>query len=183
MDVALISAVASIVGVVVGSAISGSVQFRLLRDQHRFEWKNSCKERMLEEYLQTVDAYSSVCDSFDALGRAMSGRKNPESCTSDEEKEETERRDASGVAALEACDEAVQTAFHATNRLSALGARRAKDDYEKVDSALKSYYEQVVKDAATTGIFKADKHRRAASMIKKQLDMLTKHAQKDLDIS
>lgn len=137
-------------------------------------------ERKVEQYFHALDAYASVGDSLRVLGAAMSGRKDPDSCESEDEKNEMVERDLRGAEAVKGMYDALATARHATLRLEMLGSARAMTDYQELEDLITRYSQEAVNEAASSGLFKAAQLKLLVGDVDIALKKLAEHARADL---
>lgn len=164
----------------VAAVISGVFQLVARRLDSGARKREFFNERKIEQYFLALDAYASVRDSLRVLGTAMSGRKDPDSCESEDEKNEMVERDQRGAEAVDGVYDALAVARHATLRLEMLGSVRAMADYQELEDRINRYSREVISEATSSGIFKADQLRQLVRDVDVALKNLAEHARTDL---
>lgn len=109
----------------------------------------------LREYLETIDIAESALTYMDKIGRATSGRVEPDENSTDEEIEEAERRDNEGAAAVEGLLSCLPALRRQTHRVSIFGSKRVSSSSKRLILEIESYFEAVKKELLQDGIFRA----------------------------
>lgn len=173
LQIALVSGLISALVAGAFSIVSRFVDSRARR-------KDFFNTRKVDEYYTALDAYAALMDSLRGLGRSLSGRKDPDRCSSAAERREMINRDQAGAIAVNGVFDALKSARRVTLRLELLGAKRATADYQKIDETVNRYMREFVDDVQSTGVYKASKMRSLISEVDGALGELVNNARSDL---
>jgi len=165
-------------GTIIGSAIT-------LVTQH---FNNRAKRRALvaeyqvQEYLRTLDYACDATDALRAFGGALSGRTEPDASSTQEEIDESRRRDEEASKALAHLFDALGLLSRQAYRISAIGSRRvhflASEVSDSVDYYLGNAYERAMID----GVFVAKDFNAATAALQDKIMSLTYEIRSDLEI-
>lgn len=164
----------------VAAVIAGAFQLVARRLDSNAREREFFNKHKVEQYFLALDAYASVENSLRALGAAMSGRKDPDSCESKDEKNEMVERDRRGAEAIEELYDALAKARHATLRLEILGSVRAMTDYQELEERINRYSQDAINEAASSGKFKGGQLRRLVGDVDIALKKLAENVRTDL---
>lgn len=178
MSSEMLSAVFGFVGTILGSAITLVTQ----HFNNRAKRKALVAEHQVQEYLRTLDYACDATDALRAFGGALSGRTEPDANSTQEEIDESRRRDEEASKALAHLFDALGLLSRQAYRISAIGSRRihtlASEVSESVDCYLRNAYERATIDR----VFSANDFNAATAALQEKIKSLTCEIRSDLDI-
>lgn len=178
MSSEMLSAAFGFVGAILGSVITLVAQ----HFNNRAKRKALVAEHQVQEYLRTLDYACDATDALRAFGGALSGRIEPDASSTQEEIDESRRRDEEASKALAHLFDALGLLSRQAYRISAIGSRRiqtlASEVSESVDCYLRNVYERVTIDR----VFVAKDFNAATAALQEAIKSLTYEIRSDLDI-
>ena len=178
MSSEMLSAVFGFVGTILGSAITLVTQ----HFNNRAKRKALVAEHQVQEYLRTLDYACDATDALRAFGGALSGRTEPDASSTQDEIDESRRRDEEAAKALAHLFDALGLLSRQTYRISAIGSKRiqtlASAVSESVDCYLRNAYERAMIDR----VFVAKDFNVATEDLQDRIKSLTYEIRSDLEI-
>ncbi|QOY60342.1 hypothetical protein [Thermophilibacter immobilis] len=143
-------------------------------------WKQQLGKYKIEESLAVMECAQKIKRHFEGMGGSLSGRKEPEVNSPEDEKKEAMRRDKELAAHLSALSGALDELKMHSVRLSALGSDKVRKACDDLDGLLYEYFVQALEQAQRDGKFIAANHHAADEKIKTSIDYLTDSIREDL---
>ena len=173
---ALLSTVLGFAGVLLGAAISFFTQ----RSANKAQERRLLIEFRLHEYLSTVDCASDVLVNMERLGRALSGRIEPNEESTEEEIEEAAQRDADGAKAIDGLFSGLSELRRYAYRVSIFGDEHISSLSKSLIEEIEVYFTMLFEEAVSDGVFRASKHNVARDELEQAIDNLVKAIQEEL---
>lgn len=178
----IISILISIINAII-SAIIGAISALIVqRSSNRFNRRALIEGHRIQEYLLATDCSFDALQALEEMGRFLSGRTEPGPYSSQEEIEESRRRDKASAMAFEKLIDALSALQRQAYKIQAIGSKKVKGAADGIEMAANQYLHAVVKQALEDGRFIAKDHNNATDLLKTKIEEFAGAIREDLQI-
>jgi len=167
-----------IIGAVLGSIFTVIAQ----RSSNRTSHRTLIEEHQIQEYLIALDCSFDAINALDDMGRALSGRTEPGPNSSQEEIEESRRRDEESAKAIGKLFMSLDALAKQAYKIQAIGSKAVRDASEGINETVGQYMQSVLDQAMQDGRFIARHHNEATEKLRMRILLLANQIREDIQV-